>query len=195
MQEPGARMMRIRIQDSGFQKRRNSEIGSLGELRWDRSFWLLAPESSLLALAQCPPSFNSTKRMSGIRSRRCATGLARSPTTHAGCRTRSLAGRQSRQTLSGRQLFDLDQHPRHNHPVLNQAIWEQLKQVAHTSFLGFTNPKAVELAVGLVRLLPGSLLTKVFFSDNGSTAVEVAIKMAAQYFLQTKRPENRVRFF
>jgi adenosylmethionine-8-amino-7-oxononanoate aminotransferase len=78
----------------------------------------------------------------------------------------------------------------HNHPILNQAIREQLNQVAHTSFLGFTNPKAVELAVRLVGLLPGSLLTKVFFSDDGSTAVEVAIKMAVQYFLQTKRPKK-----
>jgi adenosylmethionine-8-amino-7-oxononanoate aminotransferase len=78
----------------------------------------------------------------------------------------------------------------HDHPVLNQAIREQLNQVAHTSFLGFTNPKAVELAVSLVGLLPGSSLTKVFFSDDGSTAVEVAIKMAAQYFLQTRRPSK-----
>ena len=78
----------------------------------------------------------------------------------------------------------------HDHPVLNQAIREQLNQVAHTSFLGFTNPKAVELAVSLVGLLPGSLLTKVFFSDDGSTAVEVAIKMAVQYFLQTRRPKK-----
>jgi adenosylmethionine---8-amino-7-oxononanoate aminotransferase len=75
----------------------------------------------------------------------------------------------------------------HDHPVLNQAIWEQLNQVAHTSFLGFTNPKAVELAVSLLGLLPGSSLTKVFYSDDGSTAIEVAIKMAVQYFLQTKR--------
>jgi adenosylmethionine---8-amino-7-oxononanoate aminotransferase len=78
----------------------------------------------------------------------------------------------------------------HNHQVLNQAIRDQLNQVAHTSFLGFTNPKAVELAVRLVGLLPGSSLTKVFFSDDGSTAVEVAVKMAVQYFLQTKRPRK-----
>jgi adenosylmethionine---8-amino-7-oxononanoate aminotransferase len=78
----------------------------------------------------------------------------------------------------------------HNHPVLNQAIREQLEQVSHTSFLGFTNPKAVELAAGLVRLLPGTSLTKVFFSDDGSTAVEVAIKMAVQYFLQTENPRK-----
>jgi adenosylmethionine---8-amino-7-oxononanoate aminotransferase len=76
----------------------------------------------------------------------------------------------------------------HGHPILNRAIREQLEQVAHTSFLGFTNPQAVELAARLVKLLPGSSLTKVFFSDDGSTAIEVAIKMAVQYFLQTERP-------
>ncbi len=74
----------------------------------------------------------------------------------------------------------------HNHPILNRAIHEQLERVAHTSFLGFTNPQAVELAARLIGLLPGSLLTKVFFSDDGSTAIEVAIKMAVQYFLQTE---------
>ncbi len=78
----------------------------------------------------------------------------------------------------------------HNHPTLNQAIREQLEKVAHTSFLGFTNPKAVELAVRLARLLPGSSLTKVFYSDDGSTAIEVAIKMAVQYFLQTEHPRK-----
>jgi adenosylmethionine---8-amino-7-oxononanoate aminotransferase len=74
----------------------------------------------------------------------------------------------------------------HNHPTLNRAIHEQLERVAHTSFLGFTNPPAVELAARLIGLLPGSSLTKVFFSDDGSTAIEVAIKMALQYFLQTE---------
>jgi adenosylmethionine---8-amino-7-oxononanoate aminotransferase len=78
----------------------------------------------------------------------------------------------------------------HSHPVLNRAIREQLERVAHTSFLGFTNPTAVELAVRLIGLLPGSPLTKVFFSDDGSTAIEVAIKMTIQYFLQTERPRK-----
>lgn len=78
----------------------------------------------------------------------------------------------------------------HRHPILNRAIREQLERVAHTSFLGFTNPKAVELATRLVGLLPGSSLTKVFFSDDGSTAIEVAIKMTVQYFLQTRRPRK-----
>jgi adenosylmethionine-8-amino-7-oxononanoate aminotransferase len=78
----------------------------------------------------------------------------------------------------------------HGHPVLNRAIREQLENVAHTSFLGFTNPQAVELAARLVGLLPGSSLTKVFFSDDGSTAIEVAIKMAVQYFQQTGQPDK-----
>ena len=75
----------------------------------------------------------------------------------------------------------------HNHPVLNRAIREQLERVAHTSFLGFTNPVAAELAGRLVNLVPGSGLTKLFYSDDGSTAIEVAIKMTVQYFSQTRR--------
>ena len=78
----------------------------------------------------------------------------------------------------------------HGHPRLNQAIRDQLGAVAHTSFLGFTNPRAIELAERLVTLLPGSPLSKVFFSDNGSTAIEVAIKMSVQYFFQNLRPEK-----
>lgn len=78
----------------------------------------------------------------------------------------------------------------HGHPTLNQAIRDQLEAVAHTSFLGFTNPRAIELAERLVALLPGSPLGKVFFSDNGSTAIEVAIKMSVQYFLQNSRSEK-----
>src|SRR6202035_5568025 len=92
---------------------------------------------------------------------------------------------------------DLDAHSSiwtnihgHRHPLLNRALLEQLEKVAHTSFLGFTNPTAVELAARLVGLLPGSSLTKVFFSDDGSTAIEVAIKMAVQYFFQTERPRK-----
>jgi adenosylmethionine---8-amino-7-oxononanoate aminotransferase len=78
----------------------------------------------------------------------------------------------------------------HNHAVLNRAICEQLERVAHTSFLGFTNPVAAELAARLVNLLLGSGLTKVFYSDDGSTAIEVAVKMIVQYFLQTGRPQK-----
>lgn len=78
----------------------------------------------------------------------------------------------------------------HNHPALNAALRKQLDAVAHTSFLGFTNPKAAELALKLSRLL-NDRLPWVFFSDNGSTAIEVALKMAAQYWQLIGKPERQ----
>ncbi|MBV9673751.1 MAG: adenosylmethionine--8-amino-7-oxononanoate transaminase [Verrucomicrobia bacterium] len=78
----------------------------------------------------------------------------------------------------------------HNHPRLNDAVRQQLERIAHTSFLGFTNPPAIELASKLVQLLPRHTLRKVFFSDNGSTAVEAAIKMTIQFFQQNGQPEK-----
>jgi adenosylmethionine---8-amino-7-oxononanoate aminotransferase len=70
----------------------------------------------------------------------------------------------------------------HNHPHINAAIRRQLDQVAHTSFLGFTNPAAVELARAIVTLFPESSLGRVFFSDDGSTGIEVALRVADQYW-------------
>ena len=81
----------------------------------------------------------------------------------------------------------------HGHPKISGAIGEQLGRVAHTSFLGFTHPLAAELAEQLVGLWPEKTLTRVFFSDNGSTAIEVALKIALQYFQQTGEVE-RTRF-
>jgi adenosylmethionine-8-amino-7-oxononanoate aminotransferase len=81
----------------------------------------------------------------------------------------------------------------HNHPAINDAIRAQLDRVAHTSFLGFTNPPAIELAEALVKIAAPGVLTRVFYTDDGSTAIEVAIKMALQYFQATGRPE-RTRF-
>lgn len=81
----------------------------------------------------------------------------------------------------------------HNHPVINQAISAQLDQVAHTSFLGFTNPPAIELAHELVKIAAPDILSRVFFSDDGSTAIEVAIKLSLQYFQIIGQPE-RIRF-
>jgi len=79
----------------------------------------------------------------------------------------------------------------HNHPKINAAIRAQLDSVAHTSFLGFTNPPAIQLACELVKLFPSGLLTRVFYSDDGSTAIEVAIKMAAQYWQLAGEPRRR----
>lgn len=64
---------------------------------------------------------------------------------------------------------------------LNQAIRKQLSRVAHTTLLGLSNVPAIELARELVRIAPQGL-RKVFYSDSGSTAVEIALKMAFQYW-------------
>ncbi len=78
----------------------------------------------------------------------------------------------------------------HAHPAINAAIEAQLREVAHVSFLGFTHPTAAALAERLIELYPGNHLKKVFFSDNGSTAMEAAIKMAVQYRQQNGEPER-----
>jgi adenosylmethionine-8-amino-7-oxononanoate aminotransferase len=75
----------------------------------------------------------------------------------------------------------------HRHPVLDRAIKTQLGHIAHSTFLGLSNPPAIELARELIRIAPKGL-TRVFYSDNGSTAVEIALKMAVQYW-QQRRPE------
>ena len=80
----------------------------------------------------------------------------------------------------------------HNHPRINAAIKTQLDRVAHTSFLGFSHPPAVELAHKLVNLFPSDTLSKVFYSDNGSTAIESAVRMALQFWKQNARPERNV---
>ncbi|MBN9380081.1 MAG: adenosylmethionine--8-amino-7-oxononanoate transaminase [Chitinophagaceae bacterium] len=69
----------------------------------------------------------------------------------------------------------------HGHPYIAEKIYEQALRLEHVIFTGFTHEPAVTLAERLLPLLPGSF-SKVFYSDNGSTAVEVAIKMAVQYW-------------
>lgn len=78
----------------------------------------------------------------------------------------------------------------HKHPVINAAISSQLERVAHTSYLGFANPRASELAARLCALFPENTLERVFYSDDGSTAVECAVKMEIQFRMQTGEPER-----
>lgn len=81
----------------------------------------------------------------------------------------------------------------HNHPALNRAIKTQVDHISHSTLLGLGNVPATELAKRLVQIAPRGL-KKVFFSDNGSTAVEIALKMAYQYQRQTDPKSRRNRF-
>jgi adenosylmethionine-8-amino-7-oxononanoate aminotransferase len=89
-------------------------------------------------------------------------------------------------TEDGRRLLDgisswwVNIHG-HSHPRLNAALAVQAQQLEHVMFAGCTHPPAVELAERLLAVLPSGL-TRVFYSDNGSTAVEVALKLACQYW-------------
>lgn len=78
----------------------------------------------------------------------------------------------------------------HRHPHINQAIRDQLDRVAHTSFLGFTHPSAIELARRLCGFFPEGTMERVFYSDDGSTAVECALKMALQFRMQSGEPQR-----
>lgn len=83
----------------------------------------------------------------------------------------------------------------HNHPHINAAIRRQLDRVAHTSFLGFTNPVAIELAQAIAALSPDTSLNRVFFSDDGSTGIEVALRVADQYWrLRRSRRHQFIAF-
>ncbi len=76
----------------------------------------------------------------------------------------------------------------HCHPRIDEALRRQLERVAHVTLLGASNPTTIRLAKRLVDLAPPSL-EHVFFSDDGATAVEVALKMAFQYWRQCDRPQ------
>ena len=79
----------------------------------------------------------------------------------------------------------------HNHPELNAALKAQLDKVAHTTLLGYSNIPAIQLAQKLVEITPAGL-NKVFYSDNGSTAVEIALKMAYQYWQHKGEPQRKL---
>ncbi|WCK55274.1 adenosylmethionine--8-amino-7-oxononanoate transaminase [Aneurinibacillus sp. Ricciae_BoGa-3] len=104
---------------------------------------------------------------------------------------------------SGRQLIDVEGNEYwdgvssvwlnvHGHrvPELDQAIRDQLENIAHSTLLGMANVPAILLAEQLIHIMPPGL-SKVFYSDSGATAVEIAIKMAFQYWKNKGLPEKR----
>ena len=82
----------------------------------------------------------------------------------------------------------------HRHRTLDTAIQEQLGNIAHSTLLGAASPPSIVLAKELVKIAPKGL-TRVFYSDDGSTAVEVALKMAIQYWQQQNPPQKKKKLF
>lgn len=93
-----------------------------------------------------------------------------------GCRLFDTDGREY---LDGTSSLWTNVHG-HNHPALNAAIVEQLGRVAHTTLLGINHAPAAQLA-GKLAGLTGGALSRAFYTDNGSCAVEVALKLSLQY--------------
>ncbi|MBA3722267.1 MAG: adenosylmethionine--8-amino-7-oxononanoate transaminase [Parachlamydiaceae bacterium] len=78
----------------------------------------------------------------------------------------------------------------HVHPYIVEKISEQAAAIEHVIFADFTHPTAIQLAEKLIQFLPG-VMGKVFYSDNGSTAVEVALKIALQYWFNSNSKTKR----
>jgi adenosylmethionine-8-amino-7-oxononanoate aminotransferase len=81
----------------------------------------------------------------------------------------------------------------HRHPKIDAAIEAQLGKVAHSTMLGLSHRPAIELARRLIDIAPAGL-SRVFYSDSGSTATEIALKMAFQYWAQNREPNARAQF-
>jgi adenosylmethionine-8-amino-7-oxononanoate aminotransferase len=78
----------------------------------------------------------------------------------------------------------------HHHPRLDRALHDQVERLAHSTFLGLTHEPGIRLAADLVEVAPEGL-TRVFYSDSGSTAVEIALKQSFQYWALTGRPRKQ----
>lgn len=97
---------------------------------------------------------------------------------------------QGRKYLDGNSSIWTNLHG-HNHPAINRAITRQLKKIAHSSALGLANEPASVLGERLVRKAKRFGIAKVFYSDNGSTAMEVALKLSHEYWRRSGVAEPR----
>ena len=99
-------------------------------------------------------------------------------------------------TLDGRKIMDsisswwVNIHG-HSHTKINKAVSRQAAKMEQVIFAGFTHKPAVDLSKTLKKLLPSNI-SKIFFSDNGSTSVEVAIKLAIQYWYNQGKPRKKI---
>ena len=99
-----------------------------------------------------------------------------------------LYGADGRRILDGISSWWVNIHG-HCHPRLNEALAKQARQLEHVMFAGFTHRPAAFLAEELLQVLPQNL-KRIFYSDNGSTAVEVALKMSFQYWRNIGQPQR-----
>src|SRR5262245_45006621 len=101
----------------------------------------------------------------------------------------TLVDHEGRRYLDGVSSLWCNVHG-HRHPRIDAAIRRQLEEVAHVTLLGMAHLTTVRLARRLVEIAPAGL-NHIFFSDDGATAVEVALKMAFQYWRQRDRPQPK----
>ena len=106
-----------------------------------------------------------------------------------GCWLRDARGREY---LDGVSSLWVNVHG-HRHPTIVARVREQLDRLDHSTLLGPTNVPAVQLAERLIAIAPGDRPSRVFYSDSGSTAVEIAVKMAYQFHAQHRDPAPRRR--
>jgi adenosylmethionine-8-amino-7-oxononanoate aminotransferase len=112
-----------------------------------------------------------------------------SPLVIAGGEGNYLIDEQGRRYLDGVSSLWCNVHG-HRHPRLDRALRDQLDRIAHSTYLGLAHEPGIRLAAALVEVAPPGL-TRVFFSDSGSTAVEIALKQSFQYWQLRGRSTKR----